>query len=545
MVPNCITQNETDTVPHNLQEVPNRDVVVSPLGTTPYMIFFAVWIGFAGWFANFDQGYSGTVLQMASFNSAFGECAMVPNPATGALVEKCMLTATEQSLTNVSVLFSAVGGFVSGIVGFYLGRRGAILVGFTFVVIGSAGMLGSTGNIVAYIACKSINGFGIGHITASSPMYGVECTPPQKRGMLLGFYGIGLTLGTVVVAGVCLGSSSLVTNWAWQTPIICQIPISIMYGLGITLFPESPRWLLIKGKDEKARRSFGKFYNLDPYAEKIGLQVRDVQDGIEFEKSLSTTTSWTEIFHRSHIRRTCMSAFILCGTTLCGIGFVAVYAAIFLADVGINNPFLVNLVFAICIFAGSFCGPFCNEYLGRRTAMLAGYGSMTLCMFIFSAVSTGLGAMNPVAKNVLIAFLCIWGFCFGGLVAPSAWLAQAEVLSVRLRTYGLAFTSTVFYIFGFASIFWTPFMIGAKYGNMGTNVGYFYGSLDLCLFVGTFLFVPETARLTLEQIDDIFASGRRAWSSSLKRNKQIAKGEVFDVSPEAHFAAIQHMREKE
>ena len=60
----------------------------------------------------------------------------------------------------------------------------------------------------------------------------------------------------------------------------------------------------------------------------------------------------------------------------------------------------------------------------------------------------------------------------------------------------------------------------------------------------TFFFVPETARLTLEQIDDYFTLGRRAWSTSTRRNKLIANGSAYDISPEAHQRRIQNMKER-
>ena len=532
-----------NTVNYENLTAPHHDVLVSPLHTTRYMILFAFWIGFAGWLTLFDQGAGGTVLQMVSFNRAFGACGMLPSPVTGALVEECMLSATQQSVSQISALFSALGALCSGITGFYLGRRGAIQVGCVFVIIGQAGVLGTSGNFAGYIVCKCINAIGLGHLIAVSPAYGVECTPPQKRGMLLGLYTIGCSVGSFVSAMVCYGSADLVTNWAWQIPNICNIPIAVIFGVGILMFPESPRWLLTKGKEEKARKSFGSFYNLDPHSEQITVQVREVQDGIEFEKSISSTTSWTEIFHRSYIRRTLVSTFILAGASLGGIAFIAVYAAIFLADVGIADPFLVNVIFSVCNLAGCLFGPWILEYGGRRTAILIGYAGMTLCMIIFSSVCSGLGATNPIAHKVLIAFLCIWLIFFGGFLSPAIWVAQAEVLSVRLRTYGIAFTATIFYIVSFAATFWTPYMLNVKYGNMGTNVGYFYGGIDAILFLVAFFIVPETARLTLEQIDDYFVSGPRPWRTSLSRNKQIARGEIFDVSAEAHLTAIQHMRE--
>lgn len=236
---------------------------------------------------------------------------------------------------------------------------------------------------------------------------------------------------------------------------------------------------------------------------------------------------------------------IFIGLTITGIQFVVPYAAIFLSGVGIQNPYLINVIIGLCIFAGTFPGPFIVEYGGRRFAILAGYGGMSLCMLIFSAVSTGLGASTHAAKDVLVAFLCIWAFIFGGFIGSSVWVASSEMHSVRLRTYGQA-CSTMFYsIFGFGASFWTPYMLNVNYGNMGTNVGYFYFGVTLLMFMLMFSFMPETTRLTLEQIDDYFASGGPAWKTSTRRNKVIAKGDLHDVSPEVHDATTKSMGGKD
>jgi Sugar (and other) transporter. len=153
---------------------------------------------------------------------------------------------------------------------------------------------------------------------------------------------------------------------------------------------------------------------------------------------------------------------------------------------------------------------------------------MAICMLIFSSVSTALGSDSLVSQNVVVAFLCIWAFVFGGFIGPSVWLASAEMHSVRLRTYGQANTTFLYEIFSFAVQFWTPYMLNVRYGNMGVNVGYFYFGLTVAVLILVFLFVPETARLTLEQIDDFFLSGRNAWKTSTKKNIAIAQGNLLD-----------------
>ena len=525
--PSTLDLVEDVTSSHDAHASPKQKV-------TGRMLFFCAFIGLSALIGNFDFGYGGTILLMGPFNTAFGPCGKVPDPRTGALVELCQVTALQQSLISLTSLFVAVGGIFSGIANNYLGRRGTIQLGCLIIAVGAAGMLGTSGSFLNFMVCKCICGVGLGFHFATAIVYGVECTAPQKRGMLLSLYTIGLAAGNALAAGICAGSSNIANDWAWKTPVICQIPFSAILGFGVLLFPESPRWLLLKGKEEKARKSFGKFYSKDPYSDEITAQVKEVQNYLEFERVTSSTTSWTEIFHRHNIRRTLLSMFVLVATNLAGVQFVAPYTAIFLGGLGIKSPFLITAIIAMCFFAGSLVGGIVIEYAGRRLGMLAGYSIMATCMLIFSAVSTGLGSTNPSAEHVLVAFLCIWAFTFSGFVAPSAWVASSEVHSVRLRAYGQAATTNMNYIFGFASQFWTPYMLSKQYGNMGTNVGYFYFGLTVIVLTLVFIFVPETARLKLEQIDDYFESGRPAWKTSIGRNKAIAQSNTMDVTTDLH-----------
>ena len=95
-------------------------------------------------------------------------------------------------------------------------------------------------------------------------------------------------------------------------------------------------------------------------------------------------------------------------------------------------------------------------------------------MLIIGTVSSGLGSTNAVAKNVLIVFLCLWTAVYAGFIGTSISTIAPEMHSVRLRTYGQACVVLVYEIFSFAAAFYTPYMLNVKYGNMGTNVAYFY-----------------------------------------------------------------------
>ena len=168
---------------------PERGNDESRARVTRTVILFVAFIAISAAICNFDNSYGGTVLLMIPFNTAFGPCQEVPAP-DGALVTMCQLTALQQSLVSLTSLFTAVGSLLSVITGTYFGRQVTIQVGAAIVLIGAAGMLGTTSSYLNYMACKCIGGVGLGFLFSGTIVYGVECLPPQKRGMLLGLYSV-------------------------------------------------------------------------------------------------------------------------------------------------------------------------------------------------------------------------------------------------------------------------------------------------------------------------------------------------------------------
>ena len=441
----------------------------------------------------------------------------------------CALSALAQSIVAISSLFTAVGSVLSGIVGTYVGRRGVLQTGCALIVVGAAAQCGTAGSYVGYNICKSISCIGVGHLNAGSPLFGVEVASPSKRGALVAIYSLGAACGTLSVSAVCYGSSFIPSDWDWRTPVLLQIPCAIIYATGLLFFPESPRWLLLKDRREAASRAFGRFYNKDPNSPEIAAQVRDVERYIAMELQMSTTTSWTEMFHRTYIRRTGISFLVAGMPPISGVTLISSYAAVFFSATGVSKPFLIQVYLGVCGVVGAACGPWIVEYGGRRFAILLGFSGMSACMLIFSTVATALGQSSLTAVNVLIAFLCLWFFLYASCISSSHWLIAAEVHSIRLRTYGQASSVMLSNIATFASAFWTPYMINPKAGNMGTNVGYFYFGLCFIGLVLFFFFLPETARLSLEQIDDYFVSDIPPWKTTIRRNKLISR-KYSDVS---------------
>jgi SP family sugar:H+ symporter-like MFS transporter len=389
-------------------------------------------------------------------------------------MEQCTLTALQQSLISVTILFIGVGSTVAGIAGKYLGRRGTIRAGALCIAVGAGSMLGTSGNFAAYMACKCIQCIGLGFAYAAFPTWGVECIAASKRGMLMASLNVGLGLGYMLAAGICWGTSIKTTNIAWQAPIICQLPLALILAGGTFVFPESPHWLLLNKKVEAATKSLSSYYMLPSNSPDILWKVNSLQHYIELERENEKTTNWTEIFRGLNLRRTLRSFLLVVAVAETGSRFLATYSTIFFAGLVITNPYKINMIAGACSLGGTLFSPFALEYLGRRVTLLTGYGSLAICMLIIAAVGSGLGSHNPSAQTTLVVFICLWNALYAAFLGVSVPIIAPEMHSMRLRTYGYAATITVFEVFAFQASFATPYMINPLYGNMGLNVGYFF-----------------------------------------------------------------------
>ncbi|KAF2159955.1 hypothetical protein M409DRAFT_37833 [Zasmidium cellare ATCC 36951] len=486
---------------------------------TGWLIGLLLLVAIIPFICNFDISFTGVSLALPSFNNTFGKKSTVS--ATGA--KSCSLTTTQQALIYIPYLFNAIGGGLAGLIGKYIGRRGCITVGSAFTIIGASAILGVQSELSHLIISKCVSGTGLGMLLAVGITYGAESTSAEKRDMLLALFNVGLCLGNMTTGAMAVGTSNFpdTDDWQWKTMVAVQIPLGVLLGSGIWLFPGSPRWLVEKGKDEKAREAFSKFSGEGVHSEAITRRIQNIHYHLTAGREEQNQTTWLDLYRGTDLRRTLISGFLLTGLALCGTQFVVPYTALFLKDLHIANTWINNVIVASCVTGGSIVSPFVIGYFGCRKSLICGYGIMATSMILFSAVSTALGSGHHTAQIILVVCFCIWTFTLGASVGACVFQSSVDMHTGRLRTYGQASTTITYQLLAFASGFWTPYMLGVNYGDMGTNVGYFYFGVDFVLMVIAFLVVPETSGLSLEEMDDYFESGKAAWTTSYQRNKRI------------------------
>lgn len=171
----------------------------------------------------------------------------------------------------------------------------------------------TVGRIIAY--------FAVGLVENAVPAYNAETAPPAVRGLLAGSIMFVTSLGNLWGAGMSRAYSTHLTKEGWMIPVAMQfIPALLILAL-IPLTPESPRWLLLKGKKQQAKANLDKIRlraDVDSGATAAEIDALEVLIEDSFAKEQGT---WLDLFKGNYLRRTWVSILPLVSITCCSAGF--------------------------------------------------------------------------------------------------------------------------------------------------------------------------------------------------------------------------------
>lgn len=183
-----------------------------------------------------------------------------------------------------------------------LGRRMAILTGCIIMMVGVVLQSISSG-FGMFLGARFLLGFGIAIAHGASPLLITELVHPQHRAIFTTIYNTTWYAGSIVAAWLTYGTDHISTNWAWRIPTIVQAAPSILQITFIWFVPESPRWLIAKGKEE---RGLDILYNVhangDRNDEMVQLEFVEIRDTIRLEKEVEGN-QWLELIKTRGNRR--------------------------------------------------------------------------------------------------------------------------------------------------------------------------------------------------------------------------------------------------
>ncbi|ALC48648.1 CG4607 [Drosophila busckii] len=381
---------------------------------------------------------------------------------------------------------------------------------------------------------RALGGILIGMFVSPVGVYSAEISLPRIRGRLILGTSIGLASGILLM--YCLG-------YFIRSNIVLIASISCCYQLAAILLvlpmPESPSWLLQKGRVTLARRSLRYFRGLrrrdDDCVPEFEAELMQMKMTADNSRDTAASESLGQAIQRPEVYKPLLMMIGFFGfQQACGVVVIIVYAVQIAKQAGVSiDPVLVAVMLGVARIITTFFMSHIFERFGRRPAGIFSASGMGLCMLLLAAGgwfpdSVGTWSWLPVACIILHIVFSTTGM----LTLPFIMISEVFPQSVRGSASGIA----VF--FGMI----LAFIMLKIYPNMeallGTaNLFAFYALVSFLAAVFIYGFVPETRGRTLLQIEEHWRLGRRgrremrasqaAASMTLNNLKDVELSEVF------------------
>ncbi|KAF2119113.1 general substrate transporter [Lophiotrema nucula] len=452
----------------------------------------------------YDQGVMGGLLTLPSFLHYFPQIDTA-NPPLGSNPSHA---SNIQGITVGGYTLGCFFGAVATIwLGNILGRKRTIFIGSTIMIIGAI-LQASSFKLGQLIPARLITGFGNGMNTSTVPTWQAETSKSHRRGQMVMIEGSLIVFGVMLSYWIDLGFSFLEPSTiSWRFPIAFQIVLALFILITIPGLPESPRWLVLKGRDEEALDVLCALSNLPPEDKKIQSEFQAVKDTV-FEMSKGGFKDCFTMGPNRNFHRTCLAYVNQMFQQISGINIITYYAAtIFEQNIGLSG-FLSRLL-AACngteYWMASWIAIFTIEKFGRRSLMIFGAVGMSASMCVLagttSKVSTGLGITAAVFLFVFNSF-----FAVGWL--GMTWLYPAEITPLSIRAPANAIATTANWIFNFMVVMVTP----VAFANIGYKTYIIFAVINAFMVPCVYFFFPETAYRSLEEMDEIFHKTTNAFN---------------------------------
>ncbi|CAG57736.1 HXT4 [Nakaseomyces glabratus] len=503
-------ENDVKKLEEEAEQTPIVDIPKKPASAYVTVSIFCLFIAFGGFVFGWDTGTISGFVAQTDFIRRLGQ-----KRANGTHYLSKVRTGLVVSIFNIGC---AIGGVILSKLGDVYGRKPGLIIVVVIYVVGIIIQIATIDKWYQYFIGRIISGLGVGGIAVLSPMLISEVSPKHLRATLVACYQLMITLG--IFLGYCtnFGTKNYSNSVQWRVPLGLCFAWAIFMISGMTFVPESPRFLVEKGRIEDAKRSIASSNKVSVDDPAVVAEVDSVQAAVEAER-LAGSASWGELFSTKTkiFQRLVMGIMIQSLQQLTGDNYFFYYGTIVFKAVGLEDSFETSIVIGVVNFFSTFVGIFLVGRFGRRTCLLWGAATMTACMVVFASVGVtrlwphGKGnGSSKGAGNCMIVFTCFYIFCFATTWAPLAFVICSETFPLRVKAKCMALAQASNWIWGFLISFFTPFITDA----INFNYGYvFMGCLCFSYFY-VFFFVPETKGLTLEEVNTMWEEGVLPWKAS-------------------------------
>ena len=375
------------------------------------------------------------------------------------------------------------------------GRKKVMVVTALLYILGAIGCALSNGFILLTLF-RIISGCAVGAASVVVPMYVAEVSPVAKRGALVSLNQLAITIGILIayVADYFLLDSGS-NAWRYMLAVPAIFGLLFLFCLNI-LFPESPRWLLAKGRRDDAIIVLKKI-NGDRDIDK---DLADIESAIAADKQ-QQKASFKQLFTGKIGRIVFIGTMIAVFQQITGINAVFIFVPDIFKGAGVagDTALLQSILIGVVNILMTLLAVRLMDSLGRKTLLLWGAVGMTLSL---AYLTYSFSQPDSSAIGILIALLAYIAFLAISF-SPVMWVLLSEIYPGKVKGLAMSFSTAVSWACGFLVVYLAP-TIRASWGD-STLFGIFC-VFSLLAFLFVKLLVPETKGKSLEQIEREFGA---------------------------------------
>ena len=404
------------------------------------------------------------------------------------------LSGFEKGVLTASLSVGAmIGAGLAGRLCNRVGRRRTIMAAGAVVILGTvACSLAPTFD--SLVGFRTVLGVGIGLSSATVPTYISELAPARIRGAM------GALNQIFIVSGILI--AFLVSYWLqphhlWRWMFAGAIVPAAILIVGLTLLPETPRWLLNTGKEDQARAVLASTHGRE--GDDIDAEVASIREVIALD---SQQSGRIRDLGAGWVRPMLFVALLLAvGQQFSGVNAINAYFPTMLVSLGFtaNTALLSAIILGVTKLAFTAWVVFVVDRWGRKPLLLIGNVVMVITLGLTGWVILNVhdkNTLGTLAVILLVLYLAGYELGWGAVV----WVMMSEVFPLKVRSIGMGVGAVV--LWAATGIISAVFPIMSDHNHLGLGKSmYVFAGINALLFVLTWLLVKETKQQSLEQIE--------------------------------------------
>ena len=421
---------------------------------------------------------------------------------------------TEGWYVGCALIGSIFGVLVAGSLSDYLGRKLTMLISaalFSISAIGCAVCL----DFNALVVFRIIGGVGIGIVSIVSPIYISEVSPAKIRGTLVSLYQLAVTVGFllaylmnwVIDSGIdpaFVANASEVSLWdkmfqteAWRGMLGTETIPALLFFTIIFFIPESPKWLIVKNKMDKARLVLNKIYKSEEdIREEIQLTLSSLQG--------DDKGSWKDLLKPGFLVAVLAGSAIAILGQFMGVNAVLYYGPKIFSQAGFDNPMFSTVLVGVVNMVTTILAVFIIDRVGRKKLIYWGVSGMIICLVaigLYFAAGPALGLGN----GFMLTFFLAYVFCCAISISAVVFVLLSEMYPNSVRGRAMSIAGFALWIGTYIIGQLTPVLLG------WSQAGTFFIFAIMCIPYMLIMWkvIPDTNGKTLEEIEAYWHNFKR------------------------------------